>query len=259
MSSASATVAPTAERIVPQTTRLLNRIDDVQALCGRLLQETSPTAVTTTRDELYRSPYYGACIAVDLEGEDLCRNGSVGIVTIATKAAVYLVDIAVLGDQAFAEGGLGELMANSAVTKVFFDCRADCDALFHLYRVTVRGAADLQVACVAKLSPSFAFLPGMKKSFEKLQLFTEEDSQIKAAGVNFFDPAQGGSYAVWIQRPLDPLLVQYCAVDVKYFFKCMEKLGAVGHQKAMSVAKKRIARQEGLVTFTKEGMVNRDF
>lgn len=176
-------------------------------------------------------------IAVDLEGTELCRSGTVALLQIAANIfineppLVGLVDITVLGAQAFrgtSENSLKYLLEDPSVTKILFDCRSDADALFHLYGVRLRGLLDLQVYHQLLFVPSkVPFLHGLGKAIDRLMKILDpaehaRAKSIKEAGVKLFAPEQGGSYAVWNERPLRPELLLYASQDVALLFRLLE-------------------------------------
>ncbi len=46
----------------------------------------------------------------------------------------------------------------------------------------------------------------------------DEAERIKEHGKRLFAPELGGSYDVWVQRPLAPALAEYAAADVLHLF-----------------------------------------
>lgn len=177
------------------------------------------TTVTEVPSENSEAAATEAVIALDLEGRDLSRHGSVCIVTIATHSVVYIIDMVQLGPAALQRtSSLTKLLESRDVAKLMFDCRADCDALFFLYNVRLQAVCDLQIASCFELFPATRHLPSMKDVFRTLGLFSDDDTTIKNRGRAFFDPKAGGSFDRWEERPLAPILLHYCAVDVKYFF-----------------------------------------
>lgn len=162
-----------------------------------------------------------AIVAVDLEGRSLGRDGSICIVTLATISCVYIIDIVRLGPGALqpASSLLRKILESNRITKLMFDCRADCDALYHIYNVRMRHVCDLQVAACSTGRFGRKWLPSLTQVLSKLQLITNTDEAIKEAGKKFFDPSKGGSYSNWERRPLMNSLREYCFVDVKYFFR----------------------------------------
>lgn len=105
-----------------------------------------------------------ADISVDLEGYQLGKDGTISLAQIFVHATnvVYLVHVAVLGAAAFstpvaAVSGifkgvlltLKTVLESSAVTKLFWDCGSDSQALYHLYGVKLAGVVDVQLWDVA--------------------------------------------------------------------------------------------------------------
>jgi exonuclease 3'-5' domain-containing protein 1 len=164
---------------------------------------------------------------VDLEGNNLSRDGTLSLVTILVEPRdkVYLIDVTTLGRDAFdvtASNGssVRSILESDDIIKVFFDIRNDSDALYSLYGVRVRGIWDLQLMELA--SRDFA-----KKNVNGLARCIERDSRIgyrekarwqmvKDQGRKLFDPAHGGSYAVFDQRPLSDEIEDYCCQDVAF-------------------------------------------
>ena len=82
---------------------------------------------------------------VDLEGNNLSRNGTLSLVTtlIARREKVYLIDVTTPGRDAFNTAGpdwrtLQDILESSKIVEVFFDIRNDSNVLFSLYGVHVR-------------------------------------------------------------------------------------------------------------------------
>ncbi|GAB7325052.1 hypothetical protein MBLNU13_g09148t2 [Cladosporium sp. NU13] len=108
------------------------------------------------------TPNAAADLSVDLlEGYHLRKDSTTSPVQIFVHAtnAVYLVHVAVLGAAAFstpvtAVSGifkampltLKKVLESSAVTKLFWDCRSDSQALYHLYGVKLAGVVDVHTA-----------------------------------------------------------------------------------------------------------------
>ena len=73
-------------------------------------------------------------IAVDCEGVELSRFGSVTLINIAVSDQVYLIDALKIGSTAY-DGGLRSILEDRSIQKLMFDCREDTDAIKHLYNV----------------------------------------------------------------------------------------------------------------------------
>lgn len=166
-------------------------------------------------------------VAIDIEGVDLSRAGEVCLIQMcgASSPAVYLFDIYTLKDHAFDEGGLKNLLESEQVTKVFYDVRADNDALYHLHGVEVRAAYDVQIMWHVKFqNPAEMHLQGLKRVFgeflQQAQILSPAQmdamERLKSEGQKLFAPHLGGSYEEWKKRPMSPMLLQYAAVDVNF-------------------------------------------
>ena len=84
----------------------------------------------TTIDDLQKAIKDGKTIAVDCEGVNLSRFGSVTMVNIAFRNQVYLIDVLKIGKKVF-DRGLRSILEDKLITKLMFDCREDADALLH--------------------------------------------------------------------------------------------------------------------------------
>ncbi|KAK5123134.1 hypothetical protein LTR85_003332 [Meristemomyces frigidus] len=105
----------------------------------------------------YHHPYAETpTLYVDLEGENLGRNGDVAIMQIfAPKTdTVYILHIHLLGEAAFSTAGgplkattFRSILESRGLVKAFWDCSADSDALFSHYsiRLDPDGVLDLQI------------------------------------------------------------------------------------------------------------------
>ncbi|KAF9731452.1 3'-5' exonuclease [Paraphaeosphaeria minitans] len=184
---------------------------------------------------------------IDIEGINLSRNGTMSIFTLfdRTSKLVYLIDVRYLGfaaftthsatcktfkDSAFQVAGadtapryvtLKTILECPKIPKVFFDVRNDSDALFSHFGIRLDGVQDLQAMelatrsgrnreCVNGLARCLRFgLVGILTPLQRSQIDT-----IKNRGSELFDPDKGGSFEVFNQRPLDPVIEKYCMQDV---------------------------------------------
>jgi exonuclease 3'-5' domain-containing protein 1 len=165
---------------------------------------------------------------VDLEGNNLSRHGTLSLITVLVEPrhTVHLIDVTTLGKDAFSTTNtnnttsLQQILESDTITKVFFDIRHDSEALFGLYRIRVSGIEDLQLMELAIRSrfENNNYVSGLAKCIQiYAPIHWVEKSQfrtIKEQGVRLFDPARGGSYAVFDQRPLNAEVAKYCAQDV---------------------------------------------
>lgn len=170
---------------------------------------------------------------VDIEGNDLCRFGTISLIQIHVPAipATFIVDVCVLGKQTFTTEitkapavestddaspiTLKSILEGTSIIKCFYDLRSDADALYNIYGIDMDGCQDLQIMENATRRGSKRLLNGLARSItnyaeldkDALQAWTEAKKRGKA----LFSPEIGGGYDVFDKRPLAPDLLDYCA------------------------------------------------
>jgi hypothetical protein len=170
---------------------------------------------------------------------------------------VVIVDVAVLGSPAFErEAGLRGLLQDAGTRKLFFDCRADLNALFFHFgvRVPASSVTDLQVLAVAAIAAHAAgeaprFLPGASPVIADA-LPVAVAARVRAVrhwAVGLYAQARGGSYSVWHARPLEPVLLEHAA-GVQFFAAAEAQLGsalaaAPGAERAKAAAARAVDRR----------------
>ena len=164
---------------------------------------------------------------VDLEGVDLCCEGTISILTILVNAGfpkVYLIDVYVLGAQAFNTAGiekktLKDILQDGRIPKVFFDVRNDSNALFTHFGVALQGVEDVQImeSATRVTTQSRRLLSGLAKCVEENVPMSGRGNwkQAKEEGERLFKSQYGGSYEVSNQRPIPEEIICYCAGDVQ--------------------------------------------
>ena len=176
---------------------------------------------------------YSPTMYIDLEGINLCREGSVSIFTLLIDAGIptqriCLIDVHVLGAQAFNTTGdkqkttLKDVLQDEKISKVFFDVRNDSDALFAHFGVQLHGVEDVQLmeSATRKTTQSRRLLSGLAKCVEKNAPMSFGGSGsgswklAKEKGERLFKPEYGGSYEAFNQRPIPGEIVDYCVGDV---------------------------------------------
>lgn len=133
--------------------------------------------------------------------------------------------------------------------------RNDADALYHLFKIDVRGAYDLQILELAvrhSLRRGTDYLNGLSRSIETYVKPRQDWKKVKDAGVQLFSPKLGGSYKVFESRPLDSRIMAYCAQDVTLLFelervlrKSMGPYGSNWEAKIVQESKARVALAKG--------------
>ena len=161
-------------------------------------------------------------IAVDCEGANFGRAGSLETVQLATRDAVAIVDVARIGAAPCA-AALRALLEDDSVEKLMWDCRVDTDVLRHILGVRLCGVVDLQLAD-ALFAPHSQRLPGriyLKKYRDTLR---QVRGLKRCLAAHADDPAlkellEHKSGIVvddvdWTARPFAPPVLAYAAADV---------------------------------------------
>lgn len=195
-----------------------------------MLIDTQESLLECLRDVERCMSTEDAAVAVDCEGVDLCRQGKLCTLQLRCRGATqtYVIDVVVLKKDAFdvsLDSGFSikALLEDSGHLKLFFDPRNDTDAMYHQFGVFPRNVFCLQLAEVAhrrSLGMSVKFVKGLDKMIRSAVKMSEEQlsylAGIKNEGKKLFAPEVGGTYDVWVNRPLGAELVEYAACDVEY-------------------------------------------
>ncbi|KAJ2914135.1 hypothetical protein MD484_g6290, partial [Candolleomyces efflorescens] len=166
------------------------------------------------------------CIAVDLEGVQLSRQGRVCLVQMKANHSriIWLLDITVLGQMAFdhpsSDGTtVRDILQSTSIKKIFFDVRRDAEALYHIYDIDMNNVCDIQIVELAvrksnNRAQAQPYLNGLARCVTDYLRPGVQWSLVKERGVALFSPNVGGSFEIFEQRPLHPALVEYSAQDV---------------------------------------------
>lgn len=165
-------------------------------------------------------------ICLDLEGKNLSRNGTIYIMQIFLPQAsiVVLIDVLALGWKAFDTPGkttqrtLRDILEHPNLSKYFFDCRSDSDALFAHYRIRLSGVKDIQVAKAAMFHDKNPYLESLEKTIQYQGRLSDQEleafKKVKASGKEIFAGESPDRFDLWAKRPLEMFLVRYCIFDV---------------------------------------------
>ncbi|KAH3941396.1 hypothetical protein HBH53_200730 [Parastagonospora nodorum] len=202
---------------------------------------------------LPRSP---PSLYVDLEGAKLSRTGTISLLTlyVLPMDTVYLTDIDSLGAAGFytpapitsaaatlpdpvsatAAGKqtcptepvltLKSVLESPTILKVFFDVRNDSDGLFAHFEIALKCVEHLQLMELATRSRKPRHhLVGLAWCMEHNNGMSSEARRyagsVKKQGIKLFCPGKGGSYAVFAERLLQPIVLEYCVQDVVHMPK----------------------------------------
>ncbi|KAK2750967.1 hypothetical protein FQN57_000042 [Myotisia sp. PD_48] len=178
-------------------------------------------------DMIYEQPVSPPSLYLDLEGIRLSRHGSISILQIyvSPEKRTYLIDIHVLGHEAFTVAGsngktLKTILESPTISKVFFDVRRDSDALYSHFGISLSGVLDLQLMEVASRNSDRSYLHGLSQCVERDAGLSRNQKEqwklVKDRGIKLFDPQRGGTYDVFNERPLSQDIRKYCTQDVRY-------------------------------------------
>ncbi|KAI4923282.1 hypothetical protein J4E85_008319 [Alternaria conjuncta] len=173
---------------------------------------------------------------ISLEGVNLCRNGTVSILTLLlhespSSQQTYLIDVHSLGAQTFSTAGangktLKHILQDEKMPKVFFDVRIASAGLFAHYCVALEGVQDVQLmdSAAVETTESREYLSWLAACVKYNKIISYYHyttwSRDREAGEQLFRPELGGSYDVFNQRPLPDDIIKYCVGSVE----CLPKL-----------------------------------
>ncbi len=199
---------------------------------------------------------------IDLEGVNLCREGTVSIFTLLIDTGsptkrVCLVDSHSLGPQAFTTPGISQktlkdILENEKIPKVFFDVRNDSDALFAHFGVALQGVHDIQLmeSATRRTTRSRKFLNGLAKCIERILVGRELASWklAKEKGAQLFKGEHGGSSEIFNKRPIPSEIISYCVADVQFLPKLWDQFHRMKTNEwrhlVKEEAKKRVAESQ---------------
>ncbi|XP_063397486.1 piRNA biogenesis protein EXD1-like [Mytilus trossulus] len=167
-------------------------------------------------------------IAVDCEGVNLSRFGSVTLINIGTRDLVYLIDILKIGDSVF-DDGLRSILENSGIEKLMFDCREDADALLHIHKVKLNGVLDVQILEVNNrihvYRNGYTKIRSLKHCLEE---YVNDDTLLNAKLQGRSSMSMSSN--IWEKRPLEENMLKYASVDILGLFKLYDELRTrMGH------------------------------
>jgi exonuclease 3'-5' domain-containing protein 1 len=193
-------------------------------------------------------------IFVDFKGVNLSRDGAIAImqVLVPPSPVVHLVDVHALQTEAFDTVGSGgqslrAILESKDYAKIFFDVRNDSDALYSHFQISLHGVIDLQLLEYASRPRKGKFIKGLAKCISEdgdlSWLLSQKWQSVKSAGQEVFAPEKGGSYEVFLERPLSATLQEYCAQDVFIMPKLLTLYGRrIQPHLALQVSDEALAR-----------------
>lgn len=170
---------------IPPSYQLIDSVDALQNALQRIVD--AQTALANANGSL-RIPL----LYVDLEGNDLCRDGTVSLIQLHLPSIqeTFVIDVTVLGSAAFSasipsslpdssdqtalsdssspslEGpiSLKTILESPEVIKCFFDVRNDADALYNIYGISMKSIVDIQILEIATRRGPRRLLNGLARA-----------------------------------------------------------------------------------------------
>ncbi|KAK8131597.1 hypothetical protein PG984_008035 [Apiospora sp. TS-2023a] len=139
---------------------------------------------------------------VDLEGVNLCRNGSAFVVDVFTLQAAAFTTKGARRDLS-----IQDILESAERKKAFFDVRNDSDAMFYHYGVRLRGVEDIQ----------------LMHNASRPKGYRNTLSGLSRPGIFSSSLKTGGSFDVFNVRPLSPEIISYCVGDVYYLSRLRQR------------------------------------
>ena len=98
-------------------------------------------------------------LALDCEGVDLGRRGEISLIQIATREECFIIDVQGTSDlqrtftwNTDVVAVVKPVLEDKKVCKIMHDCKADSDALYHLFGIKLQNVHDTQVAISPRVS-----------------------------------------------------------------------------------------------------------
>ena len=202
MKSSSHPIAPPVDaNLLLANTRIVSNSREAEEIVTSLMKSSLVDGIPT--------------LAIDLEGVNLGKGGSVTIVQLASmNRQVYLFDVLQAPDMM--EKVLKPMLESSSVLKILHDCKNDSCALHFNHRVTLEHVFDTQVAHAviqqqesgkAAYKLKSGSLNALVELYGKglLPINSKKDSMKKVYRRN---------PRFWAQRPLTQEMILYAAADV---------------------------------------------
>ena len=183
-------------------------------------------------------------LALDCEGVDLNRLGSLTLVQLSTPSACFLIDMLDESKSGERVSFVRTVLEDRSITKIIHDCKCDSDSLFHEFDINLQGVHDTQVW-------HQVLLPEVKQ----LGL----NGVLEAWGLPT-TPRDGNIYntnpSIWAERPLTDTLIARAAVDVQGLFDLYQKQLLKGSEQESRVVDLCKASSEANILKLRDGVAH---
>jgi hypothetical protein len=148
-----------------------------------------------------------ACLSLDCEGINLGRQGKVSLVQISTANRCFLFDVLTETPQSEMIIYLKTVLEDASITKIIHDCRADSDALHHLFGIDLKGVHDTQAWQITMLP-----ILNRLNLNDTLKTFGCKINTVRNSLVYRSNPKY------WATRPLTKEMIEWASEDVVTLF-----------------------------------------
>lgn len=149
-------------------------------------------------------------LALDCEGVDLGRGGSISIIQLSSMERCYLFDVHGLAASAALVMALKPILESSEIVKIIHDVKMDADALFHEMNIAVTKVHDTQIWDKT--------LKGQTRNLNQTLLaYACEPNEERDANV------YRANYRFWATRPLTEHMIDWASGDVSNLFELYER------------------------------------
>ena len=214
-----------------QKETLINAFFGVSAIARGLLQKNSTSlndsvpAMVGMIDRLATLPTGPPVVALDCEGKDLGRHGTLAVVQLHDfrNDHTFIIDVVILGHAAFhttastAALTFGDILALSTIRKIMWDCRNDQDAIWAGFELVFDGIDDAQILelatrCAWDREKRLALRHAIPRHAGLDPATRQAWTEAKYKGMRLCQGPKG--YGVWLERPMTPELKAYAKGDV---------------------------------------------
>lgn len=170
-------------------------------------------------------------IAIDIEGVNWGEGGGqITLMQISTsEEMVFCFDILALGDNAFSDKYLGQILKSEKIYKLCYDCRIDGDVLKTKFDINLRCVYDVQVLYTFIFQKeNDRYLKGLHYALDTSGILKSEGAkEILQHKKDFKETFRKEGTEIFLRRPLTENILSYCVFDVIYLFKMYYEWGAI--------------------------------
>ncbi|XP_053313920.1 piRNA biogenesis protein EXD1-like [Spea bombifrons] len=153
-------------------------------------------------------------LGVAAAGFNMCRNGKLCWLQVASKSKVYLFDIVVMGPPVF-KNGLKSVLEDKSILKVIHDCRSLSDCLSHQYGVILSNVFDTQVADVCLFyKDTGGFLPHCTCTVDKCLVRYMDMLPLQVSFLASKDQLVKDVPNIWFMRPMPVPFLKLLSLEV---------------------------------------------